>query len=206
MQAPLIIISGPSGVGKTTLVNHLLKKIDSLTRVITVTTRAPRPNEKQGIDYFFISPDGFTELEQAQAFLETNCFTSGAYATPRSLLTFLKQGKTRIILPDINGARKLIALVPRTISFWLEVPEEILRERLAHRGTETTAEQERRIEQAKKEITQAHSERLYTHYIDLSDFTPAATHVESLIYAALYADSSSSSGSAGVLPISRKIS
>jgi len=205
MYAPLIILSGPSGVGKTTMTNHLLTVYSFLRRVITVTTRMPRPGEQQGVDYFFTSDAAFTQLLLAHAFLETNQFGAYAYATPRSVLTGLSRGIPHIILPDINGAHELKKSIPHAVTIWLEASEEVLRARLAGRNTESATEQERRIARAKEEMAAARATTLYDHYINMHDFSIAAAAIEKIVYASLAGSRDSLSSSvAGSLPISRK--
>ena len=186
MAAPLIIISGPSGVGKTTTTQHLIARMPFLSRMATVTTRQPRPGERNQHDYFFVSQTSFFELEKTHAFLETNKFGDHWYATPRSLLTKLEKGQPHILLPDINGAQKIIDFAADALTIWLEVPIEILAQRLHARASETPDQQSIRILRAKEEIALAHASSIYTHFIDMSDFEKAEKELEELIYAAVY--------------------
>jgi len=181
MTAPLIIISGPSGVGKTTTTNHVLARIPALTKVITITTRTPRSEEKHGVDYFFVSESTFTELAHARAFLEINTFGSDRYGTPRSLLTFLERGRPRIVLPDINGTRMLKKQVPTAVCLWLEAPLEILAERLSIRSSESLEKQKERLAIARNEIAQARTGNMYKYIIDMTDFAAAEENIVQII-------------------------
>lgn len=180
-MAPLIILSGPSGVGKTTTTDHLLARLSLLTRVITTTTRRPRAGERHGIHYFFVSHEAFAQLAAAHAFLEVNNFGGQSYGTPRSMLTFLSKGMPRIVLPDVHGARALKAYVPDAVCIWLEAPLPILTQRLSARSSEPLEKQQERITIAHAEIAQAHSSNLYTHVIDMTNFEQAEDEIEGII-------------------------
>jgi len=168
-----IIMSGPSGVGKTTMAQKLIAQLPQLSRVITTTTRAPRTGEKHGLDYFFVSPQAFSELAAAQAFLEINQFGSAAYATPRSVLHSLRTGTSRLILPDIHGAQKLLQFIPHATTIWLAAPLEVLAARLAARQTESQLQQEHRLTIAAQEMQLAKDLNIYKHTIDMTDFEKA---------------------------------
>jgi guanylate kinase len=205
MAAPLIIISGPSGVGKTTTTTHILEKMPFLQRTITVTTRTPRAGERHGIDYFFISSTAFDQLNNAQAFLEVNEFNGNYYATPRSLLTFLARNKPRIILPDVNGAIHLKKIISNVLAIWLDAPLNELAKRLAQRNTESIINQKERLSRAIKEMEEARNAQIYDYFITMDDYSAAEKKIAQYIYAAISTGSSSSSlEEPGILPISFK--
>ncbi len=181
MHTPLIIISGPSGVGKTTLVTYLLAIMPSLRKATTFTTRAPRAGEVHGKDYFFISPDAFEELRSAHYFIEANKYNAHWYGTPKSILTFLRRGHTTLIIPDINGANHIQSYVPHTIGIWLEVPITTLAERLRLRNTESAHEQKNRLHIAEEEMRHARNMGIYTHIIDMTYFDQAREQVSAII-------------------------
>ena len=184
-MAPLIIMAGPSGVGKTTMATKILAKHSMLTRVITTTTRPPREGERHGIDYFFVSNNAFIELNNAQAFLEVNNFNHFWYGTPRSLLHFLGLGCPRLILPDINGARKLLTFQPKALTLWLDAPHEVLAKRLAKRNTESIEKQAARLAIAQQEKATALASGLFSHFIDMTHFEGAYAHINNLIQASI---------------------
>ncbi|MDQ5940413.1 MAG: guanylate kinase [Candidatus Dependentiae bacterium] len=185
MAAPLIIISGPSGAGKTTTTDHLLARMPSLSRVITVTTRLPRIGERHGVHYFFVSRQTFQELAVTAAFLEINQFGEHLYGTPRSLLTFLTRNNIRLVLPDINGARALKKQVPTAVCIWIEAPAELLAQRLIARNSESAKDQESRLLMAQIEMREARSSGLYEHIIDMTDFGIAEEKIRKIIDTAM---------------------
>jgi len=185
MAAPLVIMSGPSGVGKTTTAQHLIRDFPGISRTITVTTRSPRSGESHGKDYFFVSESAFSELDKAHAFLEINKFGDYWYATPRSLLAFVARDKARLVLPDINGARALKVCVPTAVCIWLQAPIEVLAQRLSTRNSEPPAAQARRLEIASREMQEAIESGLYEHVIDMTDFVMAEKKISEIISTAM---------------------
>jgi guanylate kinase len=167
-KGDLIIISGPSGVGKTTTVAHLLKEFLMIHRIVTATTRPPREGERNGRDYHFLSKEVFDELDKAACFLETNHFANASYATMRSTLNFLRQGTPCVLITDINGAATILESIPDAVTIWLDAPIEILRRRLYNRSTETMDEREERIQLARFERKQAKTSDIYKHVIDMT--------------------------------------
>lgn len=187
-MAPLIIMAGPSGVGKTTMAEKLLAAFPPLSRVVTITTRPPRPNERHGIDYFFVTLASFRQLQSAQAFLEVNEFNGFLYGTPRSLLHLLDRGYARLILPDIHGARSLVALKPQALAFWLDAPQEVLAARLAKRNTEAPEKQAARLAIATEERAAALGSGLFPHQIDMTDFNDAYVRITALVQPLIHFD------------------
>ena len=121
MIAPLILISGPSGSGKTTLARMLLSHYKDLHFVATYTTRAPRPGEVNGRDYFFVTKEIFIQLDNAHAFLETNNYAGTWYATPRSALHKLRNNIACLVVPDVNGGIAIAQQVSNIIPFWIDI-------------------------------------------------------------------------------------
>ncbi|OUU37098.1 MAG: guanylate kinase [Verrucomicrobia bacterium TMED56] len=164
-MALLIVISGPAGVGKTTICNRLLDEFkNSLSRVVTTTTRAPRIGETDGIDYFFISKNNFEENLQNGNFLEHEIIHENYYGTSKSAVTQkLQDGKDILINIDVKGAeslRKKICdfqnLGQKLISIFIK-PNSIeeLKARLLNRGSDNLKEISKRLKTAEHELQYA---------------------------------------------------
>jgi len=163
----ILVISGPAGVGKTTVCDRLLQEFgSSISRVVTTTTRKPRDGEKEGEDYFFTSVKQFHELLENEAFLEYEIIHGNHYGT-RKKTVFDKIEKEQDILIniDVKGARSLRKEISKNKSFNGKIitvflkPNnlEVLKERLSQRATDTKSDIETRLETAKKELTLADS-------------------------------------------------
>ncbi len=172
----LMIISAPSGCGKTTLVDRLLKRHPEWLRSVSATTRSPRPDEKDGVDYFFISPQQFEQMEQKKEFLETARIFNHLYGTRKTeLMRCLAEGKKIILAIDVQGMKQakkaLDKNIPVVTIFVLPPSIKVLRERLEGRKTESPEEIERRIELAQGEIKAA----------SLYDYTVVNRHLEQTV-------------------------
>src|ERR1043165_5512771 len=159
----LIIISAPSGGGKTTLCEELLKHQPNTVRAITCTTREPRPGEKDGVDYYFLEAGIFLKRVQALNFLEHATVYGNSYGTLKSeVLGKLRQGKDVLLSVDVQGAATIRAraeedaeLKRSLITVFLTPPAiSILEERLRKRGTDSPAVIQKRLAVARQEITQ----------------------------------------------------
>jgi guanylate kinase len=151
----LSVISGPTAVGKGTVVRYLLENFENLHLSVSATTRDPRPGEVDGVDYFFLTKDEFKLLIETGQMLE--CATvhgSNFYGTPRQPVeTAIAQGKQVILEIDIQGARQVKASRPETKTVFIAPPSwEELVSRLRSRATENEAEQAIRLETAKTEL------------------------------------------------------
>ncbi len=156
-QGKLIVISAPSGCGKTTIVERLLEHNQDLTRSISYTTRAPRPGEVNGRDYFFISDKEFSAKERSGFFLESANVFGQSYGTSKEFVTDrLSQGLHVVLAIDVQGMKQLRGKVGPEFSmtsiFIMPPSVRALRARLENRKTETKPEIDERLEIAKKEM------------------------------------------------------
>ena len=149
-----IIISSPSGAGKTTITRNLLKKVKNSRLSVSCTTRKPRPGEKHGTDYFFISKKKFLELKKKNKFLETAKVFNNYYGTLKSEV--ISKKKNKIILLDIDwqGARIIRKKIKKDLhSFYLLPPNfKELKKRLIKRHKENIKIAEERISNAKNDM------------------------------------------------------
>ena len=151
----LTVISGPTAVGKGTVVRYMLEHFDDVHLSVSATTRAPRPGEVDGVDYFFLTQDEFKLLIETGQMLEyAVVHGSNYYGTPRQPVeTAIAAGKHVILEIDIQGARLVKAARPETKTIFIAPPTwSDLVARLKGRGTESEAEQENRLATAKVEL------------------------------------------------------
>jgi guanylate kinase len=163
-SAPLLIlISAPSGGGKTTLCQQLLKARPDMTRAITCTTRAPRPGEKDGVDYHFFDASEFLKRLHAGNFLEHATVYGNSYGILKSeLLGKLREGKDVLLNVDVQGAatiREQAESEPElkralVTVFLTPAPLTVLEERLKKRASDSEAAIQKRLAVARQEITQ----------------------------------------------------
>lgn len=159
----LIILSAPSGGGKTTLCQRLLAKHPEMTRAITCTTRAPRVGERDGVDYYFLTRAAFEARVEAGDFLEHATVYGHFYGTPKTeALDKLRQGHDVLLVIDVQGAATVCGravadadLGRSVVTVFLTPPHrEELAARLARRGANTPEDLRRRLEVARQEIAQ----------------------------------------------------
>lgn len=151
----LAVISGPAGSGKTTLVQNLIAgNHGNIRRAVTATTRAPRPGEQDGRDYYFLSRDEFLRMIEAGDFLEYTIFNNNYYGTPRRPLeTNVSKGGVVILVIEVDGAESIKFFFPDAIFIFIIPPTPAeLRRRLEGRGTEDTADIENRLAIATSEM------------------------------------------------------
>jgi len=157
MKGKLVIFSGPSGVGKDTLLDRWIAANPRVRRVVTYTTRDPREGEKNGVDYHFVTVERFNELVREGAFLENKEVHGNLYASPkRDAERMVEEGLIAVLKIDVQGALSVMPQCPEALSIFILPPSmEELERRIVGRGTETPESLELRLKNAKWEMSQA---------------------------------------------------
>lgn len=176
-----IVVSGPSGVGKTTLVERVLANDALLCESVSVTTRAPRKGEASGTDYFFVKRAVFDEMK-GRELVEWAEVHGELYGTPRRFVEQeLAAGRDVILNIDIQGGDSVKKAFPEAVMIFILPPSfESLKQRMLQRGAMAEDDLRRRIDQARKEITA--SER-YTYHVVNDDLNEAVTAVGAIVTA-----------------------
>lgn len=160
MSNHVIVLSGPSGVGKGSVVREILANRDGFALSVSATTRAPRPGEVNGVDYIFLNQQEFEQrIATGQMLEHATVHGKHSYGTPRQpVLDQLAAGKSVILEIDIQGAKQVKANLPEAITVFIAPPNmEELARRLAGRGTESEAEQLVRLSTAEQEMAERNS-------------------------------------------------
>jgi guanylate kinase len=157
LSGSLIVVSAPSGAGKSSLVKALIASMENVQVAVSHTTRVPRPGEVNGEHYHFVDPDRFRQMVAEDAFLEHAQVFDNYYGTARqSLQAPLRAGCDLILEIDWQGARQVAELFPDAISLFIAPPGlEALRDRLVARGQDDAAVIERRMRDARAEMSHA---------------------------------------------------
>jgi guanylate kinase len=170
----IIIITAPSGAGKTSITHHLLDTFPQLSFSISAATRKPRGNEKHGVDYYFLSEEEFNQKIQNQDFVEWEMVYEGKYyGTLKSELERIwKNNQVPVLDIDVKGAIHVQQQYPdTTLSLFIEPPSvDELKKRLQSRGTETAESLAARVNKASYEISFKH----HFHRIVINDHLPRA--------------------------------
>ena len=171
-QGRIIVVSGPSGVGKTTLVETILEHSSSIVRSVSATTRLPRSGETDGVDYHFLPKSEFERLIEQNGLVEWTKYGENYYGTLKSTLeSTIKAGKDIILTIDVDGAIQLKKLGLSCLLIFILPPSvQILRQRLEERKTETESELNERLERAKAEFDLV----AYYDYFVVNDQIPLA--------------------------------
>jgi guanylate kinase len=153
-KGSLIVISGPSGAGKTSVIDTLLQSDSALIRSVSATTRPPRPNEINGVNYHFLSQSQFETLLEKDGFAEWTEYGEYCYGTPKAEIeSSLAEGRDLVLEIDVKGAMALKSRNPKIISIFILPPSfSILEKRLRWRQTESSQELQQRLTIAKSEI------------------------------------------------------
>lgn len=181
-EGMLILFSGPSGVGKDTVLDVVLNKNKSLQKSISLTTRGIRDNETDGKDYYFISSDKFEDMISKGEVLEYAQYGVNMYGTPKAPVDkWLSEGKTVVLKIEVQGAKNIKEMYPDSVGIFLLPPSmEVLEKRLRSRGTETEDDIRRRLEIARDEI---HKSVDYDYFVINDELETASDDVLTIIRA-----------------------
>ena len=150
----VFVITGPSGVGKGTLIRGLLERVPGLELSVSATTRAPRPGERDGVDYHFLDAGEFERRVRAGEFVEHADYAGRRYGTLRSELEQRVRAGVPVVLEiEVQGARQVRAAVPDAVQVFIAPPSlEALRARLVGRGSNSPRDVEARLRTAREEM------------------------------------------------------
>lgn len=177
----LIVLTGPSGVGKGTLMRSLLKRHPELYYSVSVTTRSPRPGEIDGKDYYFISRSKFEQLLAEGEFLEWAEFAGNYYGTPReAVLNQIHFGKFVVLEIELKGARQIRASFPSALSIFILPPSfDELEKRIRDRAHDSEEAIARRLLRAQEEIQAADE---FDIQVVNDDFETALNDIETVLF------------------------
>jgi guanylate kinase len=180
MPARLTVLSGPSGVGKGTVVRALRALAPRVWVSVSCTTRAPRPGETEGVEYYFVTREQFAEFVDAGELLEHAEFAGNCYGTPRrAVLEHLAEGVPTLLEIELEGARQVRRSMPEARFVFLAPPSvDALMQRLYGRGTESADALVQRLERAQVELA---AEQEFDEVIVNNDVEQAAHDLAALI-------------------------
>lgn len=179
----VFVITGPSGVGKGTLIRSLLERMPELELSVSATTRRPRPGEADGVAYHFISDQDFDHRVEDGDFVEHASYSGRRYGTLRSELERRTGSGVPVVLEiEVQGARQVAEAMPEALRIFIAPPsEDALRTRLVGRGTDDPEQVEARLETARRELA-AQSE--FPHVVVNDRLEDAVSELESIVRAA----------------------
>ncbi|MDY4619245.1 MAG: guanylate kinase [Bacilli bacterium] len=176
----LIVVSGPSGAGKDTICQKLIKENSNIWMSVSMTTRKPRPLEKEGVDYFFVSSEEFENKINDNTFLEYASYNDNYYGTPKDKVEEkLNEGKDVILVIDINGAINIKKIIPSALFIFIMPPDmETLKNRLIGRKTESKDKVVQRFITAYNEVN---NYKKYNYVVVNDKVEDAVNKVKSII-------------------------
>ncbi|HEX2467300.1 MAG TPA: guanylate kinase [Solirubrobacterales bacterium] len=178
--AKVFVVTGPSGVGKGTLIRALRERVPGLELSVSATTRQPRDGEKDGREYHFLSREEFERRAEANEFLEHAIYSGNRYGTLRSEVERrLEDGVSVVLEIEVQGARQVRAAMPEAVLVFIAPPSpEALRERLEGRGTDTDVAIDERLRTAELELA---AQQEFQHVVVNDDLERAADELERIV-------------------------
>jgi guanylate kinase len=183
-MARVFVITGPSGVGKGTLISGLMEQLPQLQLSVSATTRAPRPGELDGVQYHFLTGEQFDALQGGGGFVEHANYAGRRYGTLRSELEQrMREGVPVVLEIEVQGARQVRAAMPDALQVFIAPPSlQVLKQRLTGRGTDEQQEVERRLALAEQELA---AQQEFSHVIVNDDLEQAKRELVQLVQGAL---------------------
>jgi guanylate kinase len=180
----VFVITGPSGVGKGTLIRGLLERMPELELSVSATTRPPRPGEQDGVEYHFLTPERFEDRVKAGDFVEHANYSGNRYGTLRSdLERRLAQGAGVVLEIEVQGARQVRSAVPEAVAVFIAPPSrDALRARLVGRGTDSSEQVDERLKTGENEL-EAQPE--FAHVVVNDRLEQATDELVSIVRAAM---------------------
>jgi len=184
---PVFVITGPSGVGKGTLIRTLRERLPELELAVSATTREPRPGEEDRRDYYFLTDEQFEDKVRAGEFVEHARYSGRRYGTLRSELERHRAAGRPVLLEiEVQGARQVREAMPEAVQLFIAPPsEDALRTRLIGRGTDAPEQVAARLETARNEL-EAQGE--FGHVVVNDRLEDAVAELERLVRGAMEAD------------------
>lgn len=183
-MSKVFVITGPSGVGKGTLISRLLQRVPDLELSVSATTRAPREGEVDGRDYHFLSSEEFDRHIRDEDFLEFATYSGNRYGTLRSEVERrLSAGRSVVLEIEVQGARQVRAAMRESVQVFIAPPDPtVLRQRLLGRGTDSPGAIDSRLEVAEQELA---AQDEFRHRVVNDDRDRAAAELEEIVRAEL---------------------